>query len=108
MKKPIECKTMRELFRTPKRWTKFVEYRTADGLMCSDESATSCCLVGGLSIIYGAEYNEKAFDLMEAIKKYSKRHKKLAKIRVKSIPQWNDHKRVEFKDVQEVVKLAHL
>ena len=108
MKKPIECRTMREIFSTPKRWTKYREFAGKDGNDCHRSDAQSCCLVGALSVIHVLDYNEAQVTLLQKIKEYSKGVKRLSRLRFKSVPGWNDHKRVKFEDVRAVVRMSCL
>lgn len=93
-------KTLQELFKQDGVWTQKTMYRYYDDTPCpsSDaQSATSCCLVGGLRFIYGNSPRYQS--LLNRLFKH---------IKDKSLSAWNDRKSRTIKDIRALVKKANV
>ena len=93
----IKVKSLRQLFSTPRRWSK--------GHFFSDDRM-SCCLLGGVNLVYK---NIKDNDcirkkLEKAILEYT-RNRPTGRI-TSHVPTFNDDVSTTFEDIKQVVKLA--
>lgn len=88
-------KSLRQLFRSEKRWAKNAEYKDSTGepTYKYDRDLFSCCLVGGLKLVEAWSF--------ENIVKIEKRLNSQLGFNI-SISKWNDDY-ATFEDVQELI-----
>jgi len=96
-------KTMQELFRNAKRWTKGAYSRSSNHHQCrvDGRSVVSFCLYGGLDLIHSGDHIQAEMAIHKAI---SKLYPEFSC----NIVEFNDAKTITIKDIQKVVKLANV
>lgn len=109
-----EFKTLQELFKSAKRWTKEFYARETpkeegcaflQAILNSPDKYSCFCLLGGTMKVYADydKYKEVEEKLKKVIKKYYP-----SRAKGNHVPSFNDHPKTTIKDIRRVVKLANV
>lgn len=100
MKKTIKVKSLRGLFRTPKRWCQGMGARE------NPDGTTSYCLLGGLSFVYSGDDYSKARKRLEAV--VAKRMGQTGTYGGGLIIAFNDGASRTFRSIRSVIREARV
>ena len=99
-------RTVRELLSKPTSWTKNAYARDQHGkpVRPNDPSATSWCLEGAISRVYGKDFTARKYASESVILYYTETETWNPWVKADVIATWNDSPKRSYKDIVELLK----